>query len=593
MNALSKAPFRNPRYAERRLEVHKQDDGGWILTNPMPFDGTVSHTLQRLLHWAEVAPDRTWLAERSGAGWRKVSFAESLDRILILAKSLDRFDLGQDRPLIILARNGIDHALISYAAMSQGIPIAPVSPQYGLPGADLTRLSHASQVIQPGAIYVDDASQFADSIAGIGGLAGLPVIASRPSRPSDIALEDLFLGSAAEVTCQGDQIAKLLLTSGSTGLPKAVMCGHSGMAANAAQIAACFDDDEPPVVVNSAPWSHSLGANAILHMVLHRGGTLYIDAGQPTPEKFAPTLDNLKDIAPTYHNMVPVGWGLFAGALESDPILARKFFSKVRVLQYGGASMPQSVCDRVQKVAVATVGERITFATGYGSTETGPTACNIHWPNDESGLCGLPVPGTSVRLAPQDGKFEMRVKGPQMFQGYYRRPELTADAYDELNFYRLGDAAKLADDSAPQAGLIFDGRLVENFKLTSGTFVAAGALRVSAVSALGGLASDALVCGEGQSGVGLLLFVSPDATDAWSPDDLRAEIGQRLVALNREALGSGARIIRAMILDGLPDPASGEITDKGYINQALARSRRPSELVKLFEDNPEPDVIVV
>lgn len=354
------------------------------------------------------------------------------------------------------------------------------------------------------------------------------------------------------------------------------------------------------MLVNSAPWSHSLGANAILHMVLHRGGTLYIDAGQPLAGgRFAETVRNLREVATTYHNMVPAGWGLFVGELERDAALAAKFFEKVRVLQYGGAAMAQSILDRVQAVAVRTIGERITFAAGYGATETGPTACNIHWLNARSGMVGLPTPGTAVKLVPagDGGKFEIRVKGPQVSPGYLDQPEATQRAFDEDGFYRLGDAARLADPEDPAAGLVFDGRLVENFKLASGTFVAAGALRVAAVSAIGGVVSDAVVCGEGQDGVGLMLFLDAKACERLKNEregdeaTVRAAIVDGLSRMNAAAKGGGGKVLRALILDGAPDAASGELTDKGYINQAMARDRRPSELARLFAESPDAGVI--
>jgi feruloyl-CoA synthase len=252
--------------------------------------------------------------------------------------------------------------------------------------------------------------------------------------------------------------------------------------------------------------------------------------------------------------------------------------------------MAQSILDRVQAVAVATVGERITFATGYGSTETGPTACNIHWLNARSGMMGLPIPGTQAKLEPVGEKFEMRVKGPQISPGYLGEPELSAAAYDEEGFYRLGDAGRFVDPADPGAGLIFDGRLVENFKLASGTFVAAGALRVAAVSAIGGAVSDAVVCGEGQEGVGLMLFLDHRYDNR--PDEARELIRAGLAKMNAAAKGGGGRIARALILEGSPDIASGEITDKGYINQAMARDRRPAELARLFAPKPDPDILV-
>jgi feruloyl-CoA synthase len=478
-----------------------------------------------LARWAAEAPDRVWLAERDGERWRTVTYAEAKLRIEALAGGLAGLGLSRGQPLLILARNGIDHALIAYAAMSLGAPAAPVSPQYGLKGADLTRLQHAVERLKPAAVYADDAEAFGEALAAPF-LAGLPVVVSRNARPGDVAFDDLL--DSAPLAPTGLPARRHRQAAADLGLdrrPKAVVCTHANIALNAAQIEACYADPEPPVLVNSAPWSHSLGANAILHMVLHRGGTLYIDAGQPLAGRFAETVRNLREVSPTYHNMVPAGWGMLVGELERDEALAAKFFEKVRVLQYGGASMAQSILDRVQAVAIKTIGERITFAAGYGATETGPTACNIHWLNARSGMVGLPTPGTSVKLVPagDGGKFEIRVKGPQVSPGYLDQPEATEQAFDEDGFYRLGDAARLADPEDPAAGLVFDGRLVENFKLASGTFVAAGALRVAAVSAIGGVVADAVVCGEGQDGVGLMLFLDAKACERFGDASRRCE----------------------------------------------------------------------
>ena len=487
-----------------------------------------------------------------------------------------------ERPLLILARNGIDHALIKYAAMSQGMPVAPVSPQYGLPGANLSRLAHAVQVLNPSAIYTEDAALFIEALEAPF-LAGLPVIAGRNARPGDVALDTLLASGPVAFTARPEDHAKYLLTSGSTGLPKAVICTHQSTSRNSAQIMACFEDDEPPIMVNSAPWSHSLGANSILQMGLHRGGTLYIDAGQPVAGRFAETVRNLKEISPTYHNMVPAGWMLFAAELERDADLARSFFARVRALQYGGAALGQEVNDRIQAVAVATVGEKISFASGYGATETGPTACTVHWHNDRMGLIGLPVPGTAVKLVPVAGKLEFRVKGPQVTQGYLGRPELSADSFDEDGFYRLGDAARLVDPDEIDVGMVFDGRLSENFKLASGTFVDVGGLRVAAVSAVGDAVTDAVVCGEGHESVGLLFYPNP----AMAPEAVQAAVRKGLEVYNANAKGSGGRIARALVLDGPPDANAGEITDKGYIAQSLARTRRAASVEKLFSQSSD------
>ena len=574
--------MRDPRYAPRRLDVERRPDGAILLHNPTPVSPAFRTTLDALDHWAVATPGAPWLAERSGAGWRIVSFGEARDRIETLAGGLTGMGLAGGPPMLILARNGVDHALIAFAAMSLNIPIAAVSPQYGLAGANLSRLAHAVDLLAPGSVYVDDAAAFAGAL-GADFLAGTPVVAERHGRGGDVSLDALLNSAPSHARPAPDAIAKLLLTSGSTGAPKAVMCLHAAVAANAAQVAACYDDPEPPVVVNQAPWSHSLGANAILQMVLHRGGTLYIDAGAPVAGRQGETVRNLSEVAPTYHNMVPAGWDLLAGELERDDALAHTFFSRVRVLQYGGAALGQSTCDRIQAVALRTVGDTISFASGYGATETGPTATNVHWPNQTMGLMGLPVPGTTVKLVPAQGRLEFRVKGPQLSAGYYRNPLATRAAFDDEGFYQLGDAARLIDPDDIAQGLAFDGRLSENFKLASGTFVNVGALRVAAVSAIGGAASDAIVCGENQSGVGLLIFRAASARD----DDIRAGLAR----YNAAAAG-GARISRALILDDAPDAHSGEITDKGYINQTLARARRADDIAALFANPPGPAVLI-
>ena len=592
--------IRDPRYAPPRYVIDRRADGAIIIGNAAPFSQAFSTTNAPLDHWAAATPERLWLAERSGAGWRRVSFAEGQQAVAALAGALAGLGLGPGKPLLILARNGIAQALVTFAAMRLGVPVAPVSAQYGLKGADPARLAHAAALIGPASIFVDDAAAFADALDWPF-LHGLPVIAAASARPGDHRLETLLhQGQPLPDRASPDDAAKLMLTSGSTGQPKAVICTHRNLACNSAQIAACFDDPEPPVLVHSAPWSHSLGANAILQGTLHRGGALYIDAGQPVAGRFGETVRNLSEVKTTYANMVPAGWGLLAGELVRDDDLARVFFDRVRVLQYGGAGLAQNVADRLEAVALRTVGEQITIGSGYGATETGPTISNVHWPNLKTGLIGMPVPGTTLKLVLQDGKLEVRVAGPQISPGYHDARGLNGEAppgpsgsRDGEGYYRLGDAARLVDPERPELGLAFDGRLVENFKLATGAFVTAGDLRLTALSAIGGAAVDAVVCGEGRNGVGLMLFVDPAARQRLGDAGLRAEIEAGLRQMAAQAKGSGGKVARAIILSEAPDPASGEITDKGYVNQALARSRRPAELERLFAEAPDTDVMVI
>lgn len=581
------APFRNAFYVPRRLEIEHRDGGELILTNTNPFSSRFQTMTAALDHWAMAAPDRVWLAERSGEGWRTASFAEARQRVQALAAGLRELGVVGRGPLLILSANSIDHALISYAAMSQGMPVAPVSPQYGMRGANLARLTQAYSVLGPSAVYTEDAALFADGV-GAECLAGLPVIASRNPRPGDIPLERLYRAGSAEATATPGDAAKYLLTSGSTGVPKAVINSHAATAINAAQIEACFEDPEPPVMVNSAPWSHSMGGNSVLHGALHRGGSLYIDLGAPTAARFGETLRNLREISGTYESLVPATWILLIEELEKDDQLARTFFARLKLMQYGGASLGQAVGDRIQACAVRTIGQRITFSSGYGATETGPTACNVHWLNDRMGMIGLPLPGASVRLVPNAGKLEFRVKGPQLTSGYLGRPDLSAAAFDEEGFYKLGDAVKLIDPEDPIQGMSFDGRLSENFKLANGTFVGCGELRIAATSAIGPAVTDAVVCGEGQAGVGLLLYPNPTLPR----DHIASAVRTGLAAFNARTKAATMRVARALVLPDAPDAAHGEITDKGYISQAIARTRRAEFVARLFADEPDEEVMV-
>lgn len=580
------APWRDPRYAPDRVAVEARAAGEVVLDNPAPLGRVFPTAAAPLDHWALAAPDRAWLAERSGEGWRRLTFGEAAERVARVAGGLPGAGIGPGRPLMLLARNGIGTALATYAAMRAGAIAAPVTPQYGLPGAEPSRLAHALALVRPAAVYVDDPALYAPALAAAGLARSAQVIG-----PAELGA--LSAAPAARDLGEAQSVAKLLLTSGSTGAPKAVALSHGNMAVNAAQVTACFDDPDPPVLVNSAPWSHSLGANAILHMCAHRGGTLYIDAGQPTAARFGETLRNLAEVETTYLNMVPAGWVLLADAVERDPALARTVFARVRVMQFGGAGLPASVLARIQAAGVRACGERVTMSTGYGVTETTPTVSNVRWPNDRAGLLGAPIPGTALKLAPVGGgKLEVRVKGPQVALGYRQGDgEVRPLPLDHEGFYATGDAGRLAEPERPERGFVFDGRLVENFKLATGAFVAAGALRLAALSALGGLALDAVVCGENRDGVGLLLFPHPQA--AVKGEALRAAVQAGLSAHNGHAAGAGGRVARALLLDGPPDAASGELTDKGYLNQALARARRPAEITRLFAAEPDADVLVL
>lgn len=574
--------MRDARYAPPHRFLSQRFSTGEIrLTNLGSYPGRFETMNAALDHWAAVTPDHIWLAERSGAGWRSVSFAEAHERIGRLAGALGQIGIERVSPLLILSANTIDNALISYAVMRAGGITAPVSPQYGLAGANPARLAAACATIRPRAVYVEDAALFAEGLA-FDCLAGLPVIASRNARRGDVAFDALYEAAAAPSGERPDDAARYLLTSGSTGMPKAVICTHRMIALNTAQLASCFADPDPPVWVNAAPWSHSMGAHSVLHQALHRGGALYIDRGQPTAARFGETLRNLGEISPTSHSMVPASWMMLADELDRDAALARRFFDRIRIVQNGGAALGQDIVDRFEAIAVRTVGELISFGSGYGATETGPSVCNVHWPNLQMGMLGLPIPGTDVRLAPVDGKFELRVKGPQVMAGYLGAPELSAAAFDTEGYYRLGDAVRPAEPGNPTSSLIYEGRLSENFKLASGTFVTVSELRLALLSAVGSAVSDAVICGEDRAEVGVLFYPDPRRDIV----EVETAVADGLRRFNAGAKGQGGRVGRAMVLAGQPDPRRGEITDKGYIAQSVARNLRADAIAAMFAGDP-------
>lgn len=590
------APLRTPGFASQRHERTPLPGGGWELANRTPFAVPFRTAWEPILHWAKIAPQRLWMAERLADGWARLGYAEAADALRGLLPGLAALGIDRERPLLVLARNGLDTALATYAAQMTGAPVAAVSPQYAQPGADPTRLAAIAQRIAPVAVFADEVQ-----VPAVRACLPRATIVTPMGGNGTVSLSSLRNGAGGTPKPVVDADAALILmTSGSTGRPKAVVCTHAAMTTNMAQVAACFDDDEPPVVVNAAPWSHGVGAISVRQFVVQRGGSLYVDHGQPTADRFATTVDNLLEISPTHQHFVPAGWMLMADALEAHGDLARRFFARLKVMQYGGASLPQSVIDRVQAVARRTIGRGVCVTTSFGATETGPTVANVHWPNERTGLVGLPLPGTRIRLvAAAGGKSEICVSGPQLSPGYWEAGTVVPLPRDDDGFYHLGDAGRLAAEEPPV--LVFDGRLVENFKLGSGTFVSAGTLRATLVSALDGLVTDAIICGEGQAGVGVLLFLNGGrCRDLFGDADLPAlarhpgvcaGVERGIAGMNAAAIGGSARIARAIILAEEPDRESGEIADKGYLNQALCRARRAAVINHLFEAVPRADVL--
>ena len=616
---MQDAPYRPVKLADVKTVMERRADGSILLKSSAPLDEYPRTVTERLLHWAEVAPERVFLAQRDASGdWEKVTYAETLNRVRSLAQALLNLGLNREKPLVVLSENSLPHALLGLAAMHVGIPYVPVSPPYSLVSTDYARLNDLLDVIQPALVFADYA-RFVPALRAAVQPREIPIL-SVSELPADLhahAYPDLLNTQATEQVEAAhdailpDDLAKILFTSGSTGKPKGVINTHRMITANAAQNAqaAPFLKDEPPVLVDWLTWHHTFGGNKIFNLALHNGGTLYLDGGKATPQGILETVRNLREISPTVYFNIPKGYMELLPHLQQDAELRHSFFKNLQMMFYAAASLPPHVWEELEKLSVQETGQRTVICSGLGSTESAPATLMKHWAGGQAGLLGVPMPGTEVKLVKVEDKWEARYKGPNIMPGYWREPEASANAFDEEGFYKTGDAVKMVNNDHPDEGLVFDGRIAEDFKLDTGTFVNVGPLRSAVVSAGAPIVQDAVITGHDQPYVGTIVFLNEVAAREFAgvpaSDDLTTltrnpkileHLQRALNTLHAGATGSSNRIERLTVAEFRPILDAGEITDKGSLNQR-AILRGYSDLVLHLhdqgrQDSPQPNDVL-
>ena len=599
------APLRPVLLGAAEAVIERRSDGAILVRSGRPLGTYHDRVGEALEKWAQARPEHVFLAQRDeNDSWRRLSYAQVLDRVRRIGAALLRRGLSAERPIVILSGNSIEHALLALAAMHVGIPYAPVSPAYSLMSGDFGKLRMIVELLTPGMIFAADGQAFGGAIAAAVPADAELVVTRNPPPGRKVTLfadlirpEDAAGVAAAHAAVGADSIAKFLFTSGSTGTPKAVINTHRMLCSNQSMVADAFRflQDEPPVVVDWLPWSHTFGSNHNFNLVLINGGSLYIDDGNPTPPGAPKTARNLREIAPTVYFNVPKGYEALVPHLRADDTLRKNFFSRLNVMFYAGAGLNQTTWDELTQLAVETTGERVIFLSSLGSTETAPLAIACSWEFDRAGNIGLPAPGVELKLVPNEGKLEARLRGPNIMPGYWRQHEQTRAAFDEEGFYKIGDALKFADPDDPLKGLLFDGRIAEDFKLSTGTWVSVGPLRGRFIDHFAPYVRDVVFAGPDRDHIAALLFpaieacrrlagLGPDATPAAIVESpkLRAKFAELLTALARSSLGSSTRVTCALVMAEPPSMDKSEATDKGSINQRAVLKNRAALVDELY-----------
>jgi feruloyl-CoA synthase len=585
--------------------LRRRPDGTMLVRTHAALGAYPVRSTERLAFWADAAPARVMLSWRGADGtWQSLTYGDAFAAVRRIGQALIDRGLSAERPVAILSGNDREHALLSLAAQHVGIAVTPISPAYSTASRDFAILRHTMALLTPGLVFAAAGGAFDRAIAAavpagvevardLGGLAAT----------SETAAVD-----RAHAAVTPDTIAKILLTSGSTAAPKGVINTHRMLCSNQEMVAHVlpFLREEPPILVDWLPWHHTFGGNHNVGLVVHHGGTLYIDEGRPLPGQFDASVRNLREIAPTVYLNVPRGYEELVKAMRADEALRQTFFSRVRVLFYAAAALSQHVSDELDRLAVETCGERLVLVTGLGATETAPMAICRTWDSPLSIAIGLPVPGVEAKLVPHGDKLEVRVKGPNVTPGYWRQDELTRSAFDEEGYYSFGDCVRFIDPGDVGAGFAFDGRLAEDFKLSTGTWVNVGPLRARIIVHFAPCIRDAVITGHDRDAIGMLAVPDVDACRALCPGlpasagassvlrDPRVQswVAERLTSFAAANGASSKQVVRAMLLEEPPSLDALEVTDKGSLNQRAILKCRAGLVDELYADAPSTRVLV-
>jgi len=597
-----------PEFAHAQVDIEHVPGGGLILRSPMELGPYAANLCSYLVEWAGLTADRTFIAERTATGeWRHLTYGNALTSVRALAQALMNHGVSAERPLMILSENSIDNGLLQLAAMFVGLPVAPVSPAYSLMSQDFGKLKHVFDLLQPKMVFASDGELYRKALSAANLQDITVVVKHKVADGSDAILIDKLLATEAMPAVDEafsrvgpDTIAKILFTSGSTGMPKGVINTHRMMCSNQQAMAQVwpFITHRPPVLVDWLPWNHTFGGNHNFNMILRNGGTLYIDGGKPAPGLFEATIANLREIAPTVYFNVPRGFQMLAPFLEKDADLRDQFFSNLDTIFYAAAALPQDLWERIENLSIAAIGKKVAMTSAWGLTESAPLATSIHFPATGAGVIGLPVPGTELKMLPCDGKMELRLRGPNMTPGYFRRDDLTDEAFDEDNFYITGDAGRFVAPDDPAKGILFDGRVAEDFKLLTGSWVSTGMVRVAAISACAEVIQDAVVTGHDRDEIGLLIIpnvagmakignlnIDAPLSELLGSETARQTLCDSLAAHNSRNPASSTRIARVVFLEEPLNIDAGEITDKGYVNQRAVLERRHALVEQIYSDD--------